>query len=75
MPGWGLIILLMSKAAGHEIKVSEEDQDKTSGVLTSQRTLAEMTDIIRAAFLIHQVSDKKDPLAKKIPGKISIPLY
>ncbi|XP_058834895.1 all trans-polyprenyl-diphosphate synthase PDSS2-like [Topomyia yanbarensis] len=51
---WGLIILLISKAAGHTASVPEMDQDRSVGVLHSQRALAEVTEMIRSSQLIHQ---------------------
>lgn len=55
MQGWGLIVLLVSKAAGHAATVPDMEQDKSAGVLHSQRGLAEITEMIRISFLIHQV--------------------
>lgn len=51
---WGLIVLLVSKAAGHAASIPEMDQDKSAGVLHSQRALAEVTEMIRTSHLIHQ---------------------
>ncbi|KAL1395225.1 hypothetical protein pipiens_002899 [Culex pipiens pipiens] len=51
---WGLIILLISKAAGHTASVPETDHDRNVGVLHSQRALAEVTEMIRSSHLIHQ---------------------
>ncbi|XP_053688074.1 all trans-polyprenyl-diphosphate synthase PDSS2-like [Sabethes cyaneus] len=50
---WGLIILLISKAAGHTESVPEMDHDRSVGVLHSQRALAEVTEMIRSSQLIH----------------------
>lgn len=55
MQAWGLIVLLVSKAAGHAPTVPDMEQDKSAGVLHSQRGLAEITEMIRISFLIHQV--------------------
>ena len=55
MQGWGLILLLISKAVGHAPTVPDLEQDKSAGVLHSQRALAEITEMIRISFLIHQV--------------------
>ncbi|XP_043213967.1 all trans-polyprenyl-diphosphate synthase PDSS2-like [Amphibalanus amphitrite] len=53
----GLIVLLLSKAAGHmnpeELEVADE-QDKPAGVSHSQRSLAEITEMIHTAHLIHK---------------------
>ncbi|XP_055535653.1 all trans-polyprenyl-diphosphate synthase PDSS2-like [Wyeomyia smithii] len=51
---WGLIVLLISKAAGHAPSIPEMEQDKSAGVLHSQRALAEVTEMIRTSHLIHQ---------------------
>lgn len=53
MQTWGLIVLLISKAAGHAPNVPEMEQDKSAGVLISQRTLAEVVEMVRTANLIH----------------------
>lgn len=54
MQTWGLIVLLISKAAGHAPNVPEMEQDKSAGVLISQRTHAEVVEMVRTADLIHQ---------------------
>jgi decaprenyl-diphosphate synthase subunit 2 len=51
---WGLIVLLVSKMAGHASDIPEMEQDKSAGVLYKQRTLAEVTEMVRTANLIHQ---------------------
>ena len=56
MQAWGLIVLLISKAAGHAPTVPDMDQDKSAGVLHSQRGLAEVTEMIRISHLVHSVS-------------------
>lgn len=56
MQAWGLIVLLISKAAGHASTVPDMDQDKSAGVLHSQRGLAEVTEMIRISHLVHNVS-------------------
>ncbi|XP_034950030.1 decaprenyl-diphosphate synthase subunit 2-like [Chelonus insularis] len=50
---WGLIVLLISKAAGLSKPNSLEGRE-TIGILHSQRVLAEVTEIIRAGFSIHK---------------------
>ncbi|XP_037812017.1 decaprenyl-diphosphate synthase subunit 2 [Lucilia sericata] len=50
---WGLIVLLISKAAGHAPTVPDMEQDKSAGVLHSQRGLVEVTEMIRIAHLVH----------------------
>jgi decaprenyl-diphosphate synthase subunit 2 len=54
MQAWGLIVLLVSKAAGHTSSVPDMEQDKSAGVLHSQRALAEVTEMIRTSHLVHQ---------------------
>ncbi|XP_058809281.1 all trans-polyprenyl-diphosphate synthase PDSS2 [Phymastichus coffea] len=53
MQAWGLIVLLISKAAGH-INVEDMEEDKSAGVLHSQRALAEVTEMIRTSHLVHK---------------------
>lgn len=53
MQAWGLIVLLLSKAAGHH-NVNEMEEDKAAGVLHSQRALAEVTEMIRTSHLVHK---------------------
>jgi decaprenyl-diphosphate synthase subunit 2 len=54
MQAWGLIVLLISKAAGHSPDIPDMEQDKSAGVLHSQRALAEITEMIRTSHLVHQ---------------------
>ncbi|GAB0086820.1 decaprenyl-diphosphate synthase subunit 2 [Sergentomyia squamirostris] len=54
MQAWGLIVLLVSKAAGHAESIPDMEQDKSAGVLHSQRGLAEVTEMIRISHLVHQ---------------------
>ncbi|CRK95973.1 CLUMA_CG009414, isoform A [Clunio marinus] len=53
MQTWGLIVLLVSKMAGHAKGILESEQDKSAGVLMSQRTLAEVVEMVRTANMIH----------------------
>lgn len=53
MQAWGLIVLLISKAAGHR-NVQDMEEDKAAGVLYSQRALAEVTEMIRTSHLVHK---------------------
>lgn len=53
MQTWGLIVLLVSKMAGHEKGILESEQDKSAGVSMSQRTLAEVVEMVRTANMIH----------------------
>lgn len=54
MQAWGLIVLLISKTAGHSPDIPEMEQDKSAGVLHKQRALAEVTEMIRTSSLVHQ---------------------
>ncbi|XP_076025300.1 all trans-polyprenyl-diphosphate synthase PDSS2 [Genypterus blacodes] len=51
----GLIVLLLSKAAGPSRGASDPlPQDMVSGIYPSQRNLAEITELIHTAFLVHR---------------------
>lgn len=51
----GLVVLLMSKAAGPSQATSDLlPQDMVSGIYPSQRNLAEITELIHTAFLVHR---------------------
>lgn len=43
----------MSKTAGHSPNIADVEQDKSAGVLHSQRALAEIIEMIRVSHLIH----------------------
>uniref|UniRef100_A0A336K210 CSON013505 protein n=1 Tax=Culicoides sonorensis TaxID=179676 RepID=A0A336K210_CULSO len=62
MQAWGLIVLLLSKAAGHAPSIPVMEQDKSAGVLHSQRALAEVTEMIRTSHLVHQGLVNLQPL-------------
>lgn len=62
MQAWGLIVLLVSKAAGHSPNIPDMEQDKSAGVLHSQRALAEVTEMIRTSHLVHQGLVNLQPL-------------
>ncbi|XP_074846886.1 all trans-polyprenyl-diphosphate synthase PDSS2 isoform X2 [Carettochelys insculpta] len=51
----GLVVLLISKAAGpsNTAELSFQ-QDMISGIYSSQRSLAEITELIHTAFLVHR---------------------
>ncbi|CAG9858474.1 unnamed protein product [Phyllotreta striolata] len=74
MQAWGLIVLLVSKAAGHSPDIPDMEQDKSAGVLHSQRALAEVTEMIRTSHLVHkglvnlQPPIKVDALGDMISG-------
>ncbi|XP_066582881.1 all trans-polyprenyl-diphosphate synthase PDSS2 [Prorops nasuta] len=53
MQAWGLIVLLISKAAGH-LSIDDMEEDKAAGVLHSQRALAEVAEMIRTSHLLHK---------------------
>ncbi|KAJ8387916.1 hypothetical protein AAFF_G00148500 [Aldrovandia affinis] len=51
----GLVVLLMSKTAGPSTAAAElPKQDMVSGIYPSQRNLAEITELIHTAFLVHR---------------------
>ncbi|XP_040206125.1 all trans-polyprenyl-diphosphate synthase PDSS2 [Rana temporaria] len=51
----GLVVLLISKAAGPSKLADESLQhDMVSGIYASQRNLAEITELINTAFLVHR---------------------
>lgn len=50
----GLIVLLLSKAAGHTATCSDADTASAAGVTERQQTLAEITEMIHTAHLIHK---------------------
>lgn len=54
MQAWGLIVLLISKSTGLKIEPELTDWDLKSGLLHSQRALAEITEMIRTSQLIHK---------------------
>ncbi|CAG9858478.1 unnamed protein product [Phyllotreta striolata] len=53
-PSWGLLVLLISKAAGLNKKFSPVECDINAGVLNSQRVLAEVTEMVRTSNIIHK---------------------
>lgn len=53
MQTWGLVVLLLSKAAGFSDTIPDDEQDKSCRVLHKQRALAEVTEMIRIAHLVH----------------------
>ncbi|XP_034015388.1 decaprenyl-diphosphate synthase subunit 2 [Thalassophryne amazonica] len=51
----GLVVLLMSKAAGPSHAAHDLlDQNMVSGIYSSQRNLAEITELVHTAFLVHR---------------------
>lgn len=64
MQAWGLIVLLVSKAGGHAAHIPDMEQDKSAGVLHSQRALAEVTEMIRISHLVHQGLVNLQPLTQ-----------
>lgn len=53
---WGLVVLLISKLAGYptEYSFKESEFDRDTGILKSQRTLAESVEITSTANEIHR---------------------
>ncbi|XP_017775491.1 PREDICTED: uncharacterized protein LOC108561886 [Nicrophorus vespilloides] len=52
-PSFGLIILLISKAGGVKQIAKDMEMDRTAGIMHGQRVLAEVVEMIRMSFLIH----------------------
>lgn len=62
---WGLVVLLISKAAGQASSHVDLEQDQNAaGLLQSQRVLAEATEMIRISHLVHQGLVNLQPLAE-----------
>lgn len=62
---WGLVVLLISKAAGQAAThVDLEKDPNATGLLQSQRVLAEATEMIRISHLVHQGLVNLQPLAE-----------
>lgn len=70
MQAWGLIVLLISKAAGH-LNVDDIEEDKAAGVLHSQRALAEVTEMIRTSHLVHKGLMNIEPSSNLEPSELS----
>ncbi|XP_057669850.1 all trans-polyprenyl-diphosphate synthase PDSS2 isoform X2 [Diorhabda carinulata] len=69
MQAWGLIVLLVSKAAGHSPDIPDMEEDKSAGVLHSQRALAEVTEMIRTSHLVHKgLVNLQPPIKVDAPG-------
>lgn len=77
----GLIVLLLSKAAGHAPTCSDINSIGPSGVTSRQQTLAEIAEMIHTAHLIHKgilnlsttsVPDENDLHDLQFGNKISI---
>ncbi|XP_029317237.1 all trans-polyprenyl-diphosphate synthase PDSS2 [Cottoperca gobio] len=71
LPTRGLVVLLLSKAAGPSHAASDLlAQDMVSGIYPSQRNLAEITELIHTAFLVHRgIVDLKEWTVKDGPLK------
>ncbi|KAJ8680881.1 hypothetical protein QAD02_016668 [Eretmocerus hayati] len=54
MQAWGLVVLLVSKAAGHLNIDNLDEDDKCAGILQCQRSLAEVTEMIRTSHIVHR---------------------
>ncbi|XP_025975671.1 all trans-polyprenyl-diphosphate synthase PDSS2 isoform X4 [Dromaius novaehollandiae] len=50
----GLVVLLISKAAGPSTAELSFQHNMVSGIYSSQRSLAEITELIHTAFLVHR---------------------
>ncbi|XDB53706.1 PREDICTED: decaprenyl-diphosphate synthase subunit 2 isoform X2 [Capra hircus] len=51
----GLVVLLISKAAGpNSVNASCQNYDMVSGIYSCQRSLAEITELIHTALLVHR---------------------
>uniref|UniRef100_A0A8C8B8R4 Decaprenyl diphosphate synthase subunit 2 n=1 Tax=Otus sunia TaxID=257818 RepID=A0A8C8B8R4_9STRI len=50
----GLVVLLISKAAGPSTEELSFQHNMVSGIYSSQRSLAEITELIHTAFLVHR---------------------
>ncbi|XP_075270400.1 all trans-polyprenyl-diphosphate synthase PDSS2 isoform X4 [Opisthocomus hoazin] len=50
----GLVVLLISKAAGPSTAELSFQHSMVSGIYSSQRSLAEITELIHTAFLVHR---------------------
>lgn len=66
MQDFGLIVLLLAKAAGRnaDLRFDQEELDEKSGVLFTQRALAEITEMIRASHLVHQGMVNLQPMSE-----------
>lgn len=62
MQAWGLIVLLVSRAAGQTAAVDEAEIK--DGITNSQRVLAEVTEMIRISHLVHQGLVNLQPLTQ-----------
>ncbi|XP_044752878.1 all trans-polyprenyl-diphosphate synthase PDSS2-like [Coccinella septempunctata] len=50
---WGLIVLLVSKAGGITSGIEDIEQDELTGILHTQRSLAEITEMIKTGHQMH----------------------
>jgi len=70
----GLLVLLLSRAAGPGSDVSTQDLDANTGILNSQRKLAELVEMMHSAQCIHRsvvnvpvnVAAEPDPQVRSI---------
>lgn len=56
--------MLLSRAAGYASHFSDIEQDKKSGILYTQRALAEITEMIRVSHLVHQGMVNFQPMSQ-----------
>lgn len=63
MLAWGLIVLLYSKATEHTF-ASVTDLEKSNYIVDSQRSLAEITEMIKISRLFHQALINLNPVTE-----------
>ncbi|CAH0556611.1 unnamed protein product [Brassicogethes aeneus] len=73
MPKWGLIILLLSKCQQINIRL-EIQPDLTEGILPQQRTLAEVTEMVRISNVLHNsiVNHEKSDTSNSYGNKLAL---
>jgi decaprenyl-diphosphate synthase subunit 2 len=54
LQAWGLLVLLISKAAGQVGEAKEQEMFEGGGILQKQRIYAEITEIIKTGHMIHK---------------------
>lgn len=66
MQDFGLIVLLLAKAAGRsaDLRFDIEELDGKSDVLFSQRAVAEITEMFRTSHLVHQGMVNMQPMSE-----------
>ncbi|XP_044757878.1 all trans-polyprenyl-diphosphate synthase PDSS2-like [Coccinella septempunctata] len=69
VPSWGLIILLVSKASSINTKFLE-GKDRTSGILHTQRMIAEIVETLKTGIYFHKSLQLKQEL-KQLPSEMN----